>query len=989
MDWKEDRRKEHILPSVFSPTGLVSRRLGTRELALAMDFPAELSKKATEDELSCWIDRIGPPFKSRIQVAHLLRKFREEEGKTEMDVKQPPSLKFEVPPSNGGLTTGHGMTEEDGEIHSPDDMDPSLIIESNLEERREDRNLKATKADDAAIPYHLWNDRILMRYDFGTALELKRAIDALDKIRCGALRYWKRTVAHDFWRWWLHHKRTMDTKSQAASIEAGLCALRHSSLASWWDWDQGSSPFFWRMPEHNWMVEMRDGVKPMWTGPPPRYRIPQRPNPDPVSLSLEKKKIGKVRKRGYIAPRPGILSLTSFFSVPKGESDIRMVYDGTKSGLNGVLHAPWFGLATVETMLRSVEACTWSADNDFGEMFLNFWLHPEIRKYTGVDLTSLFPEELEDGRKTKKWETWVRCAMGVTVSPYQTTQCSQRVKRIVFGCRFDDSNIFQWAEVRLNLPGNENYDPSKPWISKVRKDGRIAVDVHTYVDDLRETAPTKEEAWLAASAMAKGSAYFGLQDAARKRRPPSKTPGAWAGAVVETCENAVYKTVSQERWDKTRKHVRTLQGWANSDDKIDRKELERIRGFLVYVSLTFHCLVPYLKGIHLTLESWRPDRDSEGWKLRARDREEVLQDEEKKRVLEGGAPVQVEKARRFNDDIKAISALTASEKPPKILARPKQGAQAVIIFGDASGEGFGSSMWVYGSNNIHTEHGLWTREYGARSSNFRELYNLILRLESLVACGKIEHGTEIFMFTDNSTAESAFYRGTSSSLLLFELVLRARKLEMRGSIFMRVVWVAGTRMIDQGTDGLSRGDLMTGVMAGNSMLFYVPLNKTCEERQPGILAWLTTTCVAKEWKILQASDWFDKGFERGNFVWAPPPAVADVVVDLICDSNHIRPDNAHIFVCPALMSNRWRKKLGKVADFVFTIPVDCSLWSKDKHEPLIAAFVCPHLSSRPWQVSRAKQLLDETRVELSKMWTSNSTPDGGCLRKLWRYMGNK
>ena len=984
LNWKDDRWQDHTLPSVFSPTGLVTRKLGIRELASALDFPAVLSKQARDSELRNWVSKIGPPFKTRIQIVHLLRRYSEG-----YEQKSPTSeSKSET---NSRETLGdYGMKEDDGEVVSPDDMDPTLIVVSNSEEREEDRNLKATKSDDASIPFHLWNDRILSVFQFETAPEVEKAINALDSIRKGALRYWKRLVAQDFWTWWRLHYKKMEDKERKSTIESGLSALRHSALASWWDWDAGSSPFFWRMPDLSWMKEMRDGVKPMWTGPPPRYRIPQRQNPDPVSLSLEKKKIGKVRKRGYIAPRAGILSLTSFFSVPKGTDDIRMVYDGTKSGLNHVLHAPWFGLATVDTMLRTVEACTWSADNDFGEMFLNFWIHPEIRKYTGVDLTTLFPEELgdENGAKGKrKWETWVRCAMGVTVSPYQTTQCSQRVKRIVFGCRTDPNNIFRWTEVRLNLPGNEDYDPSKPWICKLREDGRIAIDVHTYVDDLRETAPTQEEAWLAASAMAKGSSYFGLQDAARKRRPPSRSPGAWAGAVVETTDDAIYKTVSQERWDKTRKHISTLREWAKSEKEIDRKELERIRGFLVYVSLTYQSLVPYLKGVHLTLESWRPDRDEDGWKMRTKERDELLNNEDVREIIQGPPPKTVRKARRFEDNVKAMVELTAAEQPPRLLARPKKGASVVIIFGDASGEGFGSSLWMYGSGDVETEHGLWTREYGARSSNFRELYNLILRLESLVSGGRLKQGTEVFMFTDNATAEAAFYRGTSSTRLLFELVLRARKLEMNGSIFMRVVWVAGTRMISQGTDGLSRGDLMTGVMSGNSMLFYVPLNKSCEERQPGVVEWLINTHGGGFWKFLDPQDWYDKGFERGRFVWAPPPAIADVAVDLLCDSNHIRPDNAHIFVCPALMSNRWRKKLGKVADFVFTIPVDCAIWSKEQHEPLIAAFVCPHLSRRPWQVSKANRILDEARADVSEMWASSPPHDGRCLRKLWLYPG--
>ena len=48
------------------------------------------------------------------------------------------------------------------------------------------------------------------------------------------------------------------------------------------------------------------------------------------------------------------------------------------------------------------------------------------------------------------------------------------------------------------------------------------------------------------------------------------------------------------------------------------------------------------------------------------------------------------------------------------------------------------------------------------------------------------------MFTDNSTAESVYYKGNSSSQHLFELVLCLRKLEMRGVLVLHVVHVAGT-----------------------------------------------------------------------------------------------------------------------------------------------------------------------------------------------------
>ena len=130
-----------------------------------------------------------------------------------------------------------------------------------------------------------------------------------------------------------------------------------------------------------------------------------------------------------------------------------MVYDASKSGLNAVLYAPWFALATVDTLLLSMDRGYWSADNDFGEMFLNFWMHDEdVRKYCGVDLTHYYPAQ----RSTKAvWEAWTRMAMGLRPSPYQAVQSGLRAKRVALGDRHDESNVFRWDRVILNLPVEE------------------------------------------------------------------------------------------------------------------------------------------------------------------------------------------------------------------------------------------------------------------------------------------------------------------------------------------------------------------------------------------------------------------------------------------------------------------------------------------------------------------------------------------------------
>jgi hypothetical protein len=169
-----------------------------------------------------------------------------------------------------------------------------------------------------------------------------------------------------------------------------------------------------------------------------------------------------------------------------------MVYDGTISGLNDCIWVPRFVLPTIETHLRSVDEETYMVDVDAGDCFLNFILHKELQELAGVDLSHYFGEG-EEGEKL--WEAWKRAAMGVKSSPHQAVSALTVADEVIKGNHEDAGNVFKWVRVRLNLPGDKNYDPSLPWVSKVRKDGKIAADLFTFVDDLRPTGPGRRECW--------------------------------------------------------------------------------------------------------------------------------------------------------------------------------------------------------------------------------------------------------------------------------------------------------------------------------------------------------------------------------------------------------------------------------------------------------------------------------------------------------------
>ena len=124
---------------------------------------------------------------------------------------------------------------------------------------------------------------------------------------------------------------------------------------------------------------MRDGTKAfIHQNKLPAYSKPQRLSKDKVTRERVIAKVNGVRSRGYINTG-GVKSTTSFFDVPKGDSDIRMVYDATKCGLNAALWTPNFFLPTIDSILCNADDNTWFGDIDLSEMFLNYWLDEELR----------------------------------------------------------------------------------------------------------------------------------------------------------------------------------------------------------------------------------------------------------------------------------------------------------------------------------------------------------------------------------------------------------------------------------------------------------------------------------------------------------------------------------------------------------------------------------------------------------------------------------
>ena len=916
---------------------------------------------------------------------------------------------------------------------------------------------RAVKADDASINFSPWNRRITLVLPRISS----RFITIMENL-CHAR--WCRTVARSFtsylfarhgpdWasqlllqrralslagrecvkrqrveldpldrgvgRTWVGRSAT--SSDLALDVKKGTRVLSQIMKSSWWEWKNGSSLVFWRWNGREQQLSARDGMAIFVAESLPRDTKGSKPPRIPVTdLKCVATKVDAMLQRGYLE-EGSVLSRVHYFAVPKGEDDIRVVFDGTSSGLNEALWAPNFYLPTSRAASLLLTFTSWMADVDFGEMFHNFFISEKMRKYAGIDISPL-TAHLDTKFTVSKGGVpkvrWNRLFMGMRPSPYNAVRFYYWGEDVVRGNPADLKNPMRFDRVILNLPCTESYDPGSPkvmkWNDSAFKDrGAVAGDVVTFVDDGRLTGFSKENCHAVHRRFASRVQYLGMQDAPRKFRPPSQDKaGAWTGTIFKVTKDQITKTVAQEKWGRGRAMIKDLLSQCKSAPdrrpQLKRKELERSAGFLIHLAMTFDDITPFMKGIYLTLNAWRPQRDSEGWRLSDKKWKRVLFDRHDRGLLsdeelednlmrEDAAPETVKGVIRLESDLESLDAILSPEVVPKIGIRSRLVVSVVYGFGDASGTGLGATFTCGSGFNFRI--GVWGTIEKDESSNWKEFSNVVTALEDEAKEGNLE-GAEVFMFTDNSTVESCAVRGTSSSPKLLSLVVKLRAMTTMYGVKLHIFHVAGTRMIAQGTDGVSRGYLALGVMAGEAMTAFIPIHLSAVDRSPGLVDWVKGWCGSNA-MLLTPMGWFgeghdisgwtiddESGFDRPvlsegrTYVWAPPPFAADVALAELRKARIKRQSSCHVVVCPRLCSPLWIKQLYKASDVVIEIPSGTPGWPNGMHEPLLIGLLFPFLRHAPWQL-RGTPKMHAMGRELRGLFKEEVLDPRDLLCKFW------
>jgi hypothetical protein len=180
--------------------------------------------------------------------------------------------------------------------------------------------------------------------------------------------------------------------------------------------------------------------------------------------------------------------------------------------------------------------------------------------------------------------------------------------------------------------------------------------------------------------------------------------------VTHTEGGRVLGMVSQEKWNKTKLLIAELVKMI-LNGPLSLQCLLKIRGFLMYVVRTYTWLNPYIKGLHLTVDSWRPERAEDGFKWMAKERHQMqfhgmeeggllcqreFKDEEVLGTMHNTgsadeAPETVIPVERYFCNLACLQDLTSSAKPPKQLYRAKW-QSAFFVIGDASGKAKGNAV---------------------------------------------------------------------------------------------------------------------------------------------------------------------------------------------------------------------------------------------------------------------------------------------------------
>jgi hypothetical protein len=272
------------------------------------------------------------------------------------------------------------------------------------------------------------------------------------------------------------------------------------------------------------------------------------------------------------------------------------------------------------------------------------------------------------------------------------------------------------------------------------------------------------------------------------------------------------------------------------------------------------------------------------------------------------------------------------EANPGNTSRTGCSSSLLGTWGDGSGTGTGGTIEEQRVPELEAWMGTWHPRVHHFSSNWKELRTLLWTLQQIARSGRSRRGMTIFYFTDNMTTYCVVQNGSSNSPKLHKLVRAIKLLEVLLGCRIEVIHVPGVLMVDEGTDGLSRGlwlspqrvhrsSLLESALALGPVVYTHPLGQ-----------WALEICDLDRDTpfVIQQSldDWSFASISDQTTIWIPSPEISRQALVKFLESWVETPARTRgIFLIPRIMQRDWghlSKHVREVATvYPSTLPEKC------------------------------------------------------------------
>lgn len=297
------------------------------------------------------------------------------------------------------------------------------------------------------------------------------------------------------------------------------------------------------------------------------------------------------------------------------------------------------------------------------------------------------------------------------------------------------------------------------------------------------------------------------------------------------------------------------------------------------------------------------------------------------------------------------------------MVRAQSSGALIPTFGDGSGTGTGGTI-VLPDEPLTMWKGQWAPTVFAYTSNWKEITTLVVTLEHLSK----EHpltvkGTTLFYFTDNSATYWICQKGSSRHPHLHRQVLRIRALETQLQCQLFVVHIPGKVMIQEGTDGLSRGIwitplqdqiprhiLLPGIFAP------LPFDPSLVHRylHQEVYAYHETQgcpgyTVPPWYRCYWDAPWCAGDCFNQLTVWFPPPELARDIISFILNCHVEQPGGTSaLFFVPRILPAFWRGLSRRIVELPSVNPCTADLaFPPLLPIPITVLYLPPHRGELP------------------------------------------